>query len=265
MAEFEDVRFDIRSNEFNKTISEFEKEDENSWSLLDSRQFEIMDSVVSNEKKAAAMDRVLWEISRIHPRADTAYCQALEKRVALTHKRNQTDLLRMARDAYMHRRTSNMAQYGKIIYDIYQKLTPENKKTFAYIDTAKAYRKAVANEQKKQEREHIIDRLREIDFYLEDPSTTPERKLSLIDETLQLVREKYFGYVKANKIKAVYCGDAVNICRRELFDAQGADYYLTQKKEYERRADKAFLHTEEGNTEENRQKYMQKYRSDNER
>ena len=268
MASLEETRFEISSSRFNQTISRLPPGDESAWSILDSRQFEIMDATVTKSTKAQAMDRVLWEISRLHPRADTAYCQALEKRVALTDKKDQTDLLRLAQDAYMHRRTANITLYGKIIYDIYQKLSPDNKKTFSHKATAQSYRKAVLGQQNSQEKEETEQQLREIDFYLEDPATDPDRKLGLIDDVLKLVRDKHFGPVEANRIKAAYCADAINICRQELHDPYTAEYYSEQKKEYERRSDNAKRKWSQRRglwTSEQEQAYLQKYRTDKER
>lgn len=51
--------FDDLSNKFNAAINEFgtNSQDDRSWSLLDARQYEIMDSVIDNSKTAVRICR----------------------------------------------------------------------------------------------------------------------------------------------------------------------------------------------------------------
>ena len=263
MADFETTRFDIRSGEFNKTVSEFTPGDENAWSLLDSRQFEIMDSVVDNSRKAKAMDRVLLEMSRIFPRSDTAYCQALQKRLALTDKKNTADMERIAKEAYFHRRNVDIMLYGKIIYDVYKASTDKN--NFPYKDIVKSYRKRQLAEENALGREQRQEDLNRIDFDLEQPETNPVQKLHKIEEALELLQDKYFGPVEANSTKKRYCHAAADICRRELFDTDTAAEYLGRAKEYERRAEKARIQWAKRRgmpTNKQEEAYKQKFRTD---
>lgn len=262
MSTTEETRFHIRSVEFEKQIAQYPKGTDDAWSVISNRVFEITDSFVKNDQKAKALDRVLWEIDRIFPRAHAFYCETLDKRVAFTNKQDQDYLLRAAKDAYMHKHTEKFSTYGKVIYDIYQKLDSDNKKTFAYKDTAKSYRKKELAEQNAKEREMIIDWLCQADFFINDENTPAEKKLSYIDEVLSTVREKHFGYVKANEIKRDYCLQAVEICTQNGYPADCIDRYLLQVKDYQRRADQANLHTPQGSTEANLQWYMQKYKKD---
>ena len=263
MADLETTRFDVRSNEFNRVISEIAPGDESAWSLLDSRQFEIKDSLVNNAQKAKAFDRVLWEISRIFPRANTAYCQALQNRLDYTDKKNTADMERIAKDAYMHSRDVDIMLYGKIIHDVYK--ASSDKEHFPYKDTVKRYRKQQLAEENAIGREQRKEDLRRIDFDLEQPETDPVQKLNKIEEALELLQDKYFGPIEANKTKKLYCHTAVDICRRELFDTDTADYYADRAKEYERRAEKARIQWAKRRgmpTAAQEQAYKQKYRTD---
>ena len=260
MTTTEDTRFEIASFKFKEAAKQFVEDDEAALSLLETRQCEIMDAAVDKAKKADAFDYVLNEIERIFPRADSIYCQALEKRVAFTPAKEQTTLLRLAQCAYMHRRGANVSLYGKVIYDVYQKLDSQNKKNYPFLNIKEAYRKNKLKKEKEAEYEDRCQRLNEIDFYLSDEQTAPEKKISLVDEALDLLQEKYFKRVKANEIKADYCRTAAKICREELFDEAGARYYESKAfNEYERKASNAFLRTPQGNTPENRKKHMQKF------
>ena len=265
MSTAEEVRFDVLSNKFNTAIDAFayHSEDERSWALLDSRGFEIMDSLVNNTKKAQALDRLLNEISRIHPHADTAYCQALEKRLAVTDKKNKTELERIAKDAYFHRRNANIMLYGKIIYDIYH--LSENKNDFPYKDIAKTYRRKYLAQGNAKERALREDDLRRIDFDLNDPSFDPAQKLNRVEDALELVQEKYFGPIEANKIKNGYCKDAVRICHEELHDTKTADKYSAQAFDFKRRAANAERKWAQRRglwTNAQEQAFLQEFRSD---
>ena len=263
MADFETTRFDIRSNEFNKIVSEIAPNDESAWSLLDSRQFEIRDSLVDNIKKAKAYDRVLLEMSRIFPRANTAYCQALQNRLNYTDKKNIEDMERIAKDAYLHRRDVDIMLYGKIIYDVYK--VSSDKNHFPYKDIVKSYRKRQLAEENKFGREQRQEDLNRIDFELEQPETDPVQKLNKIEEAIELLQDKYFGPIEANSVKKLYCHTAADICRQELFDTDTADYYADRAKEYERRAEKARIQWAKRRgmpTAVQEQAYKQKYRTD---
>lgn len=265
MSTSEEVRFEVLSNKFNTAIDSFayHSEDDSSWALLDSRQFEIMDSPVDNAKKAKALDRVLNEISRIHPRADTAYCQALERRLAVTDKKNTDDLERIAKDASMHRRNADIMLYGKIIYDVYQ--LSANKKEFPYKDIIKTYRKKYLSQENAKERELRQEDLRRIDFDLENPAFDSVQKLNRVEDALELAQEKYFGPIEANKLKSNYCKDAVRICREELYDTDTADYYLDKAKDFERRSANAKRKWAQRRglwTDAEEKAFLQKYRSD---
>lgn len=262
MADLEEMRFEIRSKEFNKTISECPESADEAWSLLDQRKFEIMDSFVSKDKKAEALDRVLWETDRIFPRAHNSYCETMKQRVELTNKKDQNKLLDLAKLASMHSRYADFEKYGAVVYEIYQKLSPDNKKTFPQLKAAQAYRKNVLNKQNKAEREEIEKELVKIDFFIDYEETPTEKKLSLIDEAIDLIREKHFGHIKANEYKRDYCNKAIDICRQAGYRQDDIEYYTAQAFNFQRKADNAYLHTPQGNTEANRRRYMEKYRTD---
>lgn len=260
MATTEDTRFEIESFKFKEAAKQFAEGDEAALFLLETRQFEILDATVDKTKKADAFDYVLNEIERIFPQADGLYCHALEKRVALTTAKEQATLLRLAKCAYMHHHGADFSLYGKIIYDVYQKLDTENKENFPFADIKEAYRKNKLKKEKETEYEDRCRRLNEIDFYLNDEQTAPEKKIGLVDEALALVQEKYFKRVKANEIKADYCRTAAKICREELFDEDSARYYEYKAfNEYERKASNAFLRTPRGNTPENKKRHMRRF------
>ncbi|MBQ8481778.1 MAG: hypothetical protein IJ532_04525 [Alphaproteobacteria bacterium] len=155
--------------------------------------------------------------------------------------------------------------YGEVIYGAYK--LSKDKDNFPYKDIAKYFRKKQLKQEKKIEREDRIERLRKLDFYIDDPQTDPVKKLGMIDEIIDLMQEKYFGPIEANKTKRNYCKAAVKICREELFDKHSADRYLMYANEYARRADKADLEWEKRHGDPNKAKikeklYMQNYRSD---
>jgi len=266
MNKLEDARFEVRNNEFNKAVGEYKTNDDSAWSFIENRQQEIMDFAVSNEKKAQAFDGVLAALHNIFPQSDTAYCQALEKRLMYTDKKNTADMERIAKDAYFHRRNADIMQYGKVIYEVYKR--SKDKDNFPYKDIAKYFRKKQLEQEKAVEREWREKRISELDFYLEDPQTDPVKKLGMIDEIIDLSQEKYFGPIAANTVKKNYCKEAVKICREELFDAATADFYLGRAKEYDRRAEKAGIEWERRRnipTKAKEKAYMYKYRSDNAR
>lgn len=224
--------FDKRSKEFNEAIDQFEmnSQADESWNLLDARQFEIMDAPVSDDKKAAAFDRVLWEIDRIHPGANTYYCKALERRLQYTPKNDDTALQLIAEDAYRHR-GKDFNLYGKIIADAY--LKAKRKSGIPNAKMARIY----LNKSGKEEREKD---LAEIEKYLNDPFYDPKQKINKVEEALNiLAEEKYFGPVKANELKRDFCKDAVRICREELRDNGSANYYRLKAEDFDFRADNA--------------------------
>ena len=258
--------FDDLSNKFNAAINEFgtNSQDDRSWSLLDARQYEIMDSVVDNSKKAEAFDRVLWEISRIHPHANTYYCKALERRLAVSDKKNTDDMERIAKDAYVHKRDVDLMLYGKIIHDVYK--TVKDKDNFPFKSIAKAYRKKQLAGENQLGRKQREEDLRRIDFDLEDPSCDPVQKLNKIEDALTILKEeKYFGPIETNEAKCNYCKTAVRICREELNDTDTAELYLAKSRDYDRRAANAKRKWAQRrglwtNAQENA--FLQKYRSD---
>ncbi len=285
----EDERFDILSKSFKVASTPHKEGDEAAWSLLTNRQHEIMDAEVSKEKKVEALNYLLNEIDRIFPQSHKFYCQILQQCLQLTQTKEPWILEFIAKQAYMHKRYADISDYGKIIhdagkkYETLQKLDPENIEHFPkYLaDIKTAYKKYINNQKKNYEREIREERLREIDFYLNEVTSDSLEKLHLIDEALELLQEKYFVNVKDNKkdnkedeikynrtlindIKEnYYCKHAEQICREELFDEDTAKYYEQDLGfyKYEKNADQAFLHTKEGNTEENKRKYMKKYHS----
>ncbi|MBR1600056.1 MAG: hypothetical protein IJ677_00600 [Alphaproteobacteria bacterium] len=265
MSAAEDVRFELRSKEFNKAIENYSREDENAWSFIENRQQEIMDSAVNNERKFRAFDGVLAALHNIFPRSNTAYCQALEKQLTYVNKKNSEDLERIAKDAYFHSHDVDVMLYGKVIYGAYK--LSKDKENFPYKDIAKYFRKKQLQQERKAIREDIKERVRELDFYLEDSQTDAVRKLGMVDEILDIVQDKYFGPIEANKVKRNYCKAAVQICREELFDTNSADRYLMYANEYARRADKADLEWEKRHGDPQKAKikenlYMKNYRSD---
>lgn len=264
MATLEETRFEIRCKEFNAAIDGYKPNDDSAWSFIENRQYEIADAFVADEKKAKAFDGVLAAIHNIFPQANSAYCRALEKRLAYTDKKNTADLERIAQDAYFHRRGVDIMQYGKIIYEVYS--LSKDKKNFPYKDEAKFFRKKQLKEEKSVEREDREKRISELDFYLENEPLDGVKKLQMIDEIIDLAQEKYFGPIEANKTKRNYCKMAVDICRQELYDPESADYYLRQSKEYDRRAERAGIEWEKRRnipTKAKEEAYMRKYRSDN--
>lgn len=258
--------FDDLSDRFNAAINEFAENsaDERSWPLLDSRQFEIMDAVVDDSEKAKAFDRVLWEIRRIHPHANTYYCMALERRLAVSDKKNASDMERIAKDAYVHKRGVNLMLYGKIINDVYH--FSKDKENFPFKSIVQSYRKKHRAEENKLGREQREDDLRRIDFDLEDPFYDPVQKLNKVEEALTILKEeKYFGPIQSNEAKHEYCKTAVKICREELHDTDTADYYLDKAKKFKKRADKASLEWAKRHGEPYKaleEAYKQKYRTD---
>lgn len=265
MTMAEDVRFALSCKEFNKAVENYSPEDENAWSFIENRQQEIENYSVSNEKKAKAFDGVLVALYNIFPRDNTAYCEVLEKRLTYTDKKNTAEVELIAKDAYFHSRGVDIMKYGKIIYDVYKR--SKDKKNFPYRDIAQRFHKKQLKEEKKIEREDRIERLRELDFYIDDQQTDPVKKLGMVDEIIDLMEEKYFGPIEANKVKRNYCKAAVQICREELFDTQSADRYLKYAKEFARRADKADLEWEKRHGDPQKAKikenlYMKNYRSD---
>jgi len=261
-----DALFDVFSKKFNAVIREFTQNsaDDRSWSILDLRQQEIMDSTVDNTKKAQAFDRVLWEIDRIHPRAHTYYCKALQKRLALTDKKNTDDMKRIAQDAHMHSRYADIMLYGQIIYTIYK--LSKDKNHFPYRDTAKLFRKKQLAEEIKQGRKERLDDLEYIDYLLQDPNYDPVQKLNKIEDALEILsEERYFGPIQANRSKRLFCKDAAKICREELHDTDTEKRYLEKALHFQQREDKAELEWAKRHGKPYKklqEQYMQKYRTD---
>ena len=264
MATLEETRFEVRCREFNAAIEDYKPNDDSAWSFIENRQYEIADALVANEKKAKAFDGVLAALHNIFPQSNSAYCKALEKRLAYTDKKNTADLERIAKDAYFHRRNVDIMQYGKIIYKAYK--LSKDKKNFPYKDEAKLFRKKQLKEEKDFERKEREKRILELDYYLENEPVDGMKKLQMIDEIIDLTQEKYFGPVEANKVKRNYCKFAMKICREELFDTKKEDTYSLLANEYDRRAERASIEWEKRRnipTKAKEEAYMRKYRSDN--
>ncbi|MBQ8481779.1 MAG: hypothetical protein IJ532_04530 [Alphaproteobacteria bacterium] len=88
----EEVHFELRCKEFNKAVENYSKEDESAWSFIESRQYEIMDAHVSNERKVRAFDGVLAALHNIFPSNNAAYCDVLAKQLPYIDKKNPADL-----------------------------------------------------------------------------------------------------------------------------------------------------------------------------
>ena len=264
MTNTEDALFELNSKKFKAAVGDYAKYDDRAWSFIEIRQQEIENAAVSNEKKANAFDGVLAALYNIFPQSNTAYCQALEKRLAYTDKKASHDLERIAKDAYFHSRGVDFMLYGKIIYNAYE--LSKDKNNFPYRKVAKDFRKRQLKQEKAIEKENRKERVLELDFYLEDPRTDPEKKLDMINEIIDLVQDKYFGPVEANKVKKNYCLAAVDICRSELHNLAFADIYLKQAKEFDRRAERASIEWEKRRnipTKAREKAYMYRFRSDN--
>jgi hypothetical protein len=201
-----------------------------SWNLLDTRQFEIMDALVSDAMKAAAFDRVLWEIDRIHPRSNTYYCRALERRLQYTSKNDDVALKRIAEDAFRHRnKGSDLCD--RIIAGAY--LKAKRKSNIPNAKVARDYLNKIGREEREIS-------LAEITRYLEADFYDPGQKINRVEEALDiLAEEKYFGPVKSNELKRYFCKEAVRICREELYDNDSANYYLLKAEYFDSRADTA--------------------------
>lgn len=264
MATLEETRFEVRCREFNAAIEDYKPNDDSAWSFIENRQYEIADALVANDKKAKAFDSVLAALHNIFPQSNSAYCKALEKRLAYTDKKNTADLERIAKDAYFHRHHADFMLYGKIIYDVYK--SSKDKKNFSYKEIAKSFRKKQLEQEKAVEREDREKRINELDYYLEFEPIDGVKKLQLIDEIIELSQEKYFGPILANKVKSNYSKLAVTVCREELMDEDTANFYLGQAKEFDRRAERASIEWEKRRnipTKAKEEAYMRKYRSDN--
>lgn len=290
MSPTESEHFDIYCQKFILASKQYREGDDRAWSLLTNRRQEIVDAFVDNEKKVGALDYLLNEIDRIFPQSHNYYCQVLEQRLNLTQTKEEWRLRQIAEQAYRHRRYAEFPVYAKIIYEACKKYNTLRKRNLENIaplpehlsNIHNAYVKDIKRKEKEEQRAIREDRLREIDFYLNEAPTDSLEKLHLIDEALELLQEKYFVNVKDSKkdnkedeikynrtsindIKEnYYCKHAAQICREELFDEDTAKYYEQDLGfyKYEKRADKAFLYKDEGNTEENRRKYMKKYHSE---
>ena len=222
--------FNARSNKFKIQTSQFKfhSEAEESWSILESRQFEIMDSPVDDAKKVEAFDYVLNEIERIHPRANIAYCQALERRLKYTPKKDDAALHHISKLAYAHRGDERSDLYKKIIAEAFQKVGA--KKGFPNANVAKNYIN-------KQKREILEEDLRYIKDKINDPYYDPVQKLNKVKEALDLLKkESPLGRIQSNESKRDFCEDAIKICREELYDTNTADYYECKAFDFKRRA-----------------------------
>ncbi|MBR1825728.1 MAG: hypothetical protein IJ770_03985 [Alphaproteobacteria bacterium] len=259
MSTPEETLFKVLSHKFNAAVDEFEmnSEDDRSWHLLDSRRFEILDSGVDDALKAEAFDRVLWEIDRIHPRAHTAYCQALEQRLAYTPAKDDIALRRISEVAYRHSGGSDNKLYKKIIAGAYQKAG--KKSGFPNANIAKSYLN-------QKEREEIEKELGKIGFYIEEGNLSTDQKLDLIEEAIELIKEPYFRKAEANEERAKLCLAAVSICREEAYyDSDAEKQYSARAVQYQKCADKARLEGAKRHGQPYKkleEAYKKKYRTD---
>ena len=229
MSTAEEV-FDILSNKFITTMKKFRNasEDDSSWSVIDLRQQEILDANVDNKRKAEAFDYVLNEISRVHPRTNFAYCQALERRLIFTPAKDDVALQLISRLAYAHRGDESSDLFRKVITEAYQKA-----KTKTGFPNAKIARNYI-NDKK---RELLEDDLRYIKYEIDDPYYDPVQKLNKVEEALHLLKEEApLGRIQSNKSKRSFCEDAVKICREELHDENTGDKYALKAFDFKRRA-----------------------------
>ncbi len=233
----EDIRFDNLCEEFNKAVKNYHPYDDSAWSFLDIRQQEIMNAEVDNERKVEAFNGVLAAIFRIFPQNDKYYCQALSRQLAYADSNNPDAIKRIAQDAYMHQRNSSIEDYGKVIYEAYQKFTPKRKFPFAKIAQYYEAKHPILEEREKRE-----DELGRISLYLEDGNFSPEKKLSLIEDAVELLKKPYFKQSKADDGKASFYYSAVRICREELFDTDLADEYLQKAQKCKENAKTARKH-----------------------
>jgi len=240
MYSSEKENFDKRCAEFNKEVNEYKPYDDRAWSFLDARQYEIMDAMVDNKSKADAFGGVLAAIYRIFPQDHKYYCQALERQLSYTDEKNPDDIKRIAQDAYMHKRNSTIEDYGKVIYEAYQKFHP--KKDFPFKTVAMYYKE---KHPVFEEREKIEEDLGRISVYIEEGNLEPEEKLSLIEDAVKLIKEPYFKKSEANEGKASLYYTAVCICREELFDTDLADEYMQKVQKYKENAKTARKHWQE--------------------
>ena len=233
----EKEKFDKRCEEFNQEVKEYKPYDDRAWSFLDSRQYEIMDAAVDNQSKVEAFNGVLAAIFQIFPQDHKYYCQALSRQLAYADGSNPADIKRIAQDAYLHQRNSTIEDYGKVIFEAYQKYTP--KREFPFPKIAKYYEAQHPILEEKEKRE---DELGRISLYLEDENISPEKKLSLIEDAVKLLKKPYFKQSKADDGKAGFYYSAVRICREELFDTDLADEYLLKAQKCQKNAKTARKH-----------------------
>ncbi len=262
MSKLDEIRmkhFWSLNKKFVVAMEEFKdnSEDERAWPIIDARPYEIMDADAGNAQKAKAFDYVLNEISRVHPRAHFAYCQALEKRLDYTERYNDSALQRISKEAYFHRGDGTSELYKKIIAKAFQK---------AKVKTGFPNAKIARDYLKQEKAKEIKDDLTLLQNQIDDPFGDPVQKLNKVKEALAMLKkEKYLGPIQSNESKQSFCEDAVRICREELFDTKTADEYLAKAFDFKRRAANAKRKWAQRRnlwTNEQEQKFLQEFRSD---
>ena len=262
MSTIDEVRlkhFWALNNKFMTAMEEFKdnSEDERAWPIIDARPYEIMDADVDNKEKAKALDYVLNEIFRVHPRSHFAYCQVLEKRLDYTEKYDDVALQRISKEAYSHRGDGTSELYKKIIAGAFKKA--KRKTGFPNAKTAKEYLK-------QEKAKEIKDDLLLLKNYIDDPFYDPVQKLSKVKDALEMLKEeKYLGPIQSNESKQSFCEYAVRVCSEELHDTKTADEYSAKAFDFKRRAANAKRKWAQRRnlwTNAQEQKFLQEFRSD---
>lgn len=263
MTKRDDIEFAKRTVLFDATINEYEDgvnvDVDALMDILLDRRKEILAFNVSNDKKAAALERVLDVVEAYNREANGFFIATVGEIVSITPKKEQNKLVWLAERAGLHRRGNNLENFRKVVFDIYQKLDAANKKSFRYLDDVKEYRRIKNGKQGYKEKAFAEEKLPQVDRYLDSQNVSLEEKLRVVDKTLKIITQKAFGRIKSNEMKAMYCRKAVSLCA----DAWPAyrdwqEYYQREANRYQKVADQAKLHSGDMSS----QSYMGKYRRD---
>lgn len=231
--------------------------------LLKKHQEEILNATnVSKILKAKELERVLDLVEAHEREANSLFISVANDIVSIIPKTEQLTLTSLADRIALHRRSYNVDLYEKVTFDIYQKLSSENKKTFRYKETAHLYRKRKHLEEGQREKAEVEKNLPLANQLLDDPNTPKERKFKIIEWALKNITEKAFGRIKSNEMKAAFCQKAIRVCD-DFYPQYCAEkeYYQREKNRYQKNADQAKLHTSKS-TATDYQLYMNKYRTD---
>ncbi len=263
MTKRDDIEFAKKTVLFDAKINEYEDgvnvDVDALMDILLDRRKEILAFNVSNDKKVAALERVLDVVEAYNREANGFFIATVGEIVSVTSKKEQDKLVWLAERAGLHRRSNNLEIFRKVVFDTYQKLDSANKKSFRYLDDVKEYRRSQSKQQGDKERAYAEEKLPLVDRYLDNPSVPLDEKLRVVDKTLEIITQKAFGRVKANEMRAVYCRKAANLCVKAwpgYRDRQ--EYYMRKAHEYQRVADQAKLHRGDISSQD----YMGKYRTD---